>query len=108
MTSQTKSYIELPDILAMQLVCKKCQASVTLPIYSESGVSMTGIRVCPNCNEPWIQNTEGSNIEPSVKKFVAALVEFNGIVKRWSEFYKDGGFSLSLEINPEVVLKEKK
>ena len=35
MTSQTKYYVELPDILAVRCECKRCGATVSLPIVQD-------------------------------------------------------------------------
>ena len=52
MTAETKTFIELDDIAAIQLRCKKCGATISRPV-SESSKPM---RECPSCQTLWMEH----------------------------------------------------
>jgi hypothetical protein len=49
MTSQTKHYIEIKDLLALRCDCE-CGASLSLALKEESARS---IEACPSCGKVW-------------------------------------------------------
>jgi len=52
MTSQTKQFIELDDILSFRFECPKCHCSTSIPIKEFIAVP----RTCPNgCGAEWEQ-----------------------------------------------------
>jgi hypothetical protein len=71
MTSQTKHFIELPDVVAVQLACRRCGAAVCLSLAKE--IRLETFRICPNCSEPWLALPGGSTVELTVKEFITAL-----------------------------------
>ena len=50
MTSQTKHYIEIKDLLALRCDCKTCGASLSLPLKEDAARS---IEACPACGKVW-------------------------------------------------------
>ena len=101
MTSQTKHFIELSDIVGFRIECEneRCRASVCIGM--DKALRTSSLRACPYCNEPWAQLPEGSNIEPTIQKFVDGMVSFQDILRRRKEILGDKGFSIMLEIKPD-------
>jgi transposase-like protein len=88
MTSQTKCFIELTDIVAIRLNCRKCKASITLPFSGYRDMPY----VCPNCEAQFSEFND-----KVVKGTISELVRcVNNVVKLTAE----GGFSFRLEIVP--------
>jgi hypothetical protein len=50
MTIETRTMIELKDILGIEVECTNCRHRCTVPIKSFYGHMTT----CPNCNGPWM------------------------------------------------------
>jgi hypothetical protein len=100
MTSQTKYFIDVSDIIALRFECKHCHATTSLPISSD--IRIESLRACPNCNEPWARMNE-SSIEIAIKKFVDNFKEFEAVLRRRNEFAPDRGFILSVEIRAVAV-----
>lgn len=71
MTSQTKVFIELSDITALRLECKRCKATLSLALSNE--IDVKKLRVCPNCSNPWTMLPEGNTIELTVKGAIDSL-----------------------------------
>lgn len=71
MTTQTKKFIELVDILALRCECRqgKCRTSLAIPLADVSGREF---RICPSCKEPWAQFLE-SSYEPLITEFLEKL-----------------------------------
>jgi hypothetical protein len=101
MTSQTKHFIDLSDIVALRFECRRCHATVSLERSGE--ITVSSLRICPNCREPWAQRPEGSTIEVTIAKFIEQIKEFEEILRRRDELMIGGGFSLSLEIKSDAV-----
>src|SRR2546425_1101954 len=70
MTSQTKHFIELSDVVALRCECKECHASLLLQLPAQ--LSNT-IQKCPNCYRPWVRTEEGDMLEPDVDRLLQAL-----------------------------------
>ena len=101
MTSQTKHFIELSDIVALRFECKHCHATVSLPISAD--IKVESLRICPNCNEPWARLPEGSTIELAIKKFIDDFKNFEDLLRRRSEFLPESGFLLCIEIKSDAA-----
>ncbi len=84
MTSQTKHFIELPDVVALQFECERCGGTVSLSLAKDMRLQM--LRVCPNCDRPWMQLPSGSTAELALKDFIAAT-------KTLSDLLGSGQFS---------------
>ena len=59
MTSQTKHYIEIGDLLAFRCDCKSCGASLSLPLKEDAARSIDS---CPSCGKAWAQATNQQEI----------------------------------------------
>ncbi len=68
----TKQYIELSDILAMVVVCERCNASLSLPI---NGDRLKLPLNCPNCDAEWSQLPAPSTRPPSKAERLHAFYE---------------------------------
>jgi hypothetical protein len=93
MTTQTKQYIELSDILALRFQCKTkgCGASLDLPINANTADSL---KKCPKCRKGWT-TLENTSYEGEIDNFVNTALHLKGILSAL-------GFDLSIEIKPSV------
>ena len=101
MTSQTKRYIELPDILALHFVCTRCGTNLSVSITNE--IRLDAMHQCPNCREPWTYLAGGAVLDALLKQFV---VSFNSIAKNLEAGHFPG-FKLSLELKDDPVIEQK-
>lgn len=94
MTSQTKKFIEVSDILALRCECRhgKCRTSLTIPVEDVSGREM---RLCPTCKESWAQLLESS--------YESLITEFVEKLRKLKEAEKHLGCGLTLEIKDEQL-----
>lgn len=101
MTSQTKRFIELGDVLGLRFECNECHASLFLPLGK--GVNASRLRVCPHCNHLWLSSSHsaagGSTIEGDVKELVDA------VKKLASRFDGTPGFPVGCSMLVEVADK---
>lgn len=97
MTSQTKKFIELSDIIALRLECKnqKCKATLTTSVRDFRKGTLSA---CPVCKEPWA-TVNGSSCELAVSEFMQAFHKLEGMLGGEGHF--PAGFSLTLEIKEE-------
>lgn len=97
MTAKTKTVIELPDLGAIRLECKNCEADVSFPI---STVSLKVPRVCPACNVEWI------DLYDQGKPWEIAAVFLDNYKLLMKMLGKERavtvGFDLKLELKAEV------
>jgi hypothetical protein len=93
MSSQTKQYIEMNDILSLRCDCKHCGASLSLPLANDLAKSLLN---CPNCNKPWAR-LNGDTYELALNDFAKRVAE----LKMLSPL---AGFKLYIEIAPELAL----
>lgn len=102
MTSQTKRFIELSDITGLRLECKKCKCSLQIDINSQNTVEQLLnpaneiLSTCPACKGVWASLPDGRlAFDTEVKDFFRRLQQVREIESKL-------GFSLSMEIKPEV------
>jgi Zn-finger nucleic acid-binding protein len=96
MTSQTKRYIELPDVLALRFVCSRCGANLSVSMMKE--IRLDALHSCPNCREPWTYMQGGAALDGLLKQFVES---FNVIVKNLESNHFPG-FKLTIELRDDV------
>ena len=101
MTSQTKRYIELPDILALHFMCSHCGANLSVWMMNE--IRLDALHQCPNCREPWTYLQGGATLDALLKRFVET---FNAMVKNL-EGNHFPGFKLSLELRDDSPIEPK-
>lgn len=92
MTSKTRHYIEVSDIVALHFECKECRATLILRLTKDLGNS---ILQCPVCRKGWAQ-LENSNLEWVVREFVQKC-------ERLASELPQFGFNLSLELSSDPV-----
>jgi hypothetical protein len=90
MTTQTKRYIELSDILAFRCECKKCGVALTLPVAKDVGES---ILKCPRCGKAWTRFDDSTH-EILVNEFAEKTQQLASALSFM-------GFNLTLEIRDE-------
>jgi hypothetical protein len=94
MTSQTKKFIGMPDIVGLRLQCihEECQATLLLPLSKP--IDVKRLLVCPNCQRPWLRK-DASTLELLVTEVIAKLRTLEDQLRNpW-------GFELTLEIKDE-------
>jgi len=68
MAIKKRLLIEIDDIISIRWSCKKCEASLNIPIFEKRKVPVT----CYNCNEKFFPG--GYN--PSIESILQRLTEF--------------------------------
>jgi hypothetical protein len=103
MTSQTKHFIELGDIVGLRLECrnKKCDASLLVRMDSETGnlpsllaIDNGVMATCPACGHAWM----GQGVltfESEIKKFLRLMHDVKKLDPKF-------GCSMTFEISPET------
>jgi hypothetical protein len=97
MTSQTKHYIELSDILSLCFTCKDCKMALSFPAFEN--LKAKKLAQCPACNEPWLDFQNGATISLSFETLHQALREFKMVMDDRGKVTK--GFTLALEIKDD-------
>jgi hypothetical protein len=94
MTSQTKKFIEMRDIIGLRLQCThtECQATLLLPL--SKAIDVNRLIVCPHCQRPWIR-TNGDTMEPLIATCMDKLKTLANELKNYK------GLSLMLEIKSD-------
>ena len=109
MTSQTKKFIELADIIGVRIECRntKCGASLLLTdnqIMTIAGESSSTLFKCPACGSSWTipppdpnSNPGASNLgyDKETKQFLRMLINMR-------EFEAKLGCHLMFEINADL------
>jgi hypothetical protein len=105
MTSQTKHFIELSDIVALRLQCrnKNCDTSLLVGMDKETGnlsnllaADNMILNACPGCGHPWMGSGRGGLLfESEIKKMLRLMSE----VKKLEPTF---GCSMTLEIKAEI------
>ena len=95
MTTQTKKFIELSDILSLRCECRQgtCRTSLVIPLADVSGRVFA---VCPSCKEPWAKFLEST--------YELLIADFLEKLKRLNEARL--GCALTLEIKDEDNKKQ--
>ncbi len=86
MTAEVKYYLDLDDVLAVQLKCSSCQVGSSFPVAKLSHVPYE----CPHCHADWVlpQTAE----ETAITSFLRGL-------RGATEALKGRSFKLSLEVD---------
>jgi hypothetical protein len=100
MTSQTRHFIELADIVSVRLRCRNegCGASLLIDPHEETGnlvsplaTNNNVLTICPGCGFPWMEQGQ-MTVDSEIKMF---LHEMNELRKLEDKF----GCSLTFEIS---------
>jgi hypothetical protein len=105
MTSQTKHFIELSDLVALRFQCKKedCGATFTLPL--SRALNTKKLAMCPHCERPWLNIAIGEVGERAIWEFAKSLTELARVMNEQSLSFADR-VSMVLEIKPDAVTKK--
>jgi len=97
MTTQTKKFIELSDILNLRFRCKACGVELLIPSSRDlSAREEHGkLKDCPVCYQPWATVNQ-SSCEFDISGFLKALHKLRGTMESFP-----AGFTLALEIAAE-------
>jgi hypothetical protein len=87
MTSQTKHYIEVADILGLRCECKECHTALALPLATDVGKSLL---TCPRCGKGWARQANSTS--------EILIEEFARKVEQLANTLPHLGFILLLEI----------
>jgi hypothetical protein len=90
MTSQTKNYIEVSDIIGIRCECKECHAALALPLATDVGKSLL---VCPRCGKGWARQANSTS--------EILIEEFARKVQQMATALPYLGFTFLLEIKEE-------
>jgi transposase-like protein len=87
MTSQTKTFIEMEDIIGIQIECKKCHASLLISgdtMRSLTDAHNDALYRCPSCQSDWTAplGTTMAGYDDEVKKFMRTLEKVRNINER--------------------------
>ena len=89
MTAEVKYFLDLGDILAVQLECSGCKVRSSFPIQKLSKVPV----VCPHCKQvEWVK--PDTDLDQTTSSFLVSL-------GRMAEILKAQNFTMSLEVNYE-------
>jgi hypothetical protein len=102
MTTQTKTFIELSDIIGLRLECKSCGCSLALGSAKGQEIvdSMLSMRndtllKCPTCGAGWMQTLNPNSLaDTALKELVRKLSDFRKIEHNY-------GCSIALEIKQD-------
>jgi len=72
MTSQTRHYIDLADVLGLQFVCKGCGTSVDVRLEKLAQLPTN----CPNCPRLWMAKPRGGDMQDRGADFHLLLTDF--------------------------------
>jgi transcription elongation factor Elf1 len=104
MTSQTKHFIELSDIVGIEFSCKRCGISLLVKgdaIATAVGTYSEMLHQCPTCKHAWTvpeSYPASLSADTHLKKFVRMLEEINNLQASL-------GCGLRFEISNESVEK---
>ena len=88
MTSQTKQFIELSDLLAFRLECKQCGSSLLISFRKIGTLPLT----CANCTADWFDNPD-SPARSAISQFLSMARKLGGLLEKQ-------GVKFSMEVTP--------
>ena len=94
MTAQTKHYISLSDVTHFRFDCKKCGATLSLPI---SDTRELALKTCPSCKIVWTAR-EGRALDKVIQAFRESLQDVQKIAA--DDYPAPLDFTIMLELKP--------
>jgi hypothetical protein len=91
MTSKTRHYVDLTDVLSSLIECLECGATVTIPIASTKLPA-----ICPNCTHTWIDQYSPRKVGEHYASFIDAYARLQRVLNGQNP--PPVGFRLSLEV----------
>ncbi len=103
MTSQSRKFIELSDILALNFTCKHCKSAISVLLGEYQKKKREGvIGHCPVCSNPWAR-ISGATCELNVERFVEGIIDMERTLGAQPGAFP-AGFSLTIEIKDDKPL----
>lgn len=78
MTSQTRHYIELSDILALRFECRNCKTSVTFSLGQN--FDLKKVSDCPSCKNTWVSDGYETSIQHEIEAVIKSISRLSGIL----------------------------
>ena len=102
MTSETKRFIELSDIIGIRVKCRSCGCSLLIDATKDDGpignlmlAHNSVLGICPTCSHPWTATQPGrATWDSDIKEFVRKMQSLKRAVGTL-------GCALELEIKHE-------
>jgi hypothetical protein len=106
MTTQTKRFIELSDILALRFECKHCGCELLISsLHDMSKREEQGkLNDCPVCRKPWA-SVNGSTCESAIAEVLSSLNKLRRLIGTHQDAFP-AGFALTVEIKGKEQDKE--
>jgi len=96
MTTQTKHFVDLPDIMAVRLECKNCQSSFLVSLRRASKLPYA----CVNCGDALWDDPDSLALK--------AIENFIAIMKKIGPLMEKQPVNFSVEVNlPESTVQTK-
>jgi hypothetical protein len=99
MTSRTRHYISLEDLLGLNFNCRDCHTSVDIALERVNQLPQK----CPNCGQAWMTpqrgDMNGSPIFGAIQQFIGQL---NAMKSEAGNTTQPLNFSLTVEIEGPV------
>lgn len=104
MTSETKRYIDLSEIIGIRLQCKTCKCSLLVETRTADGTindltatSNKRLENCPTCGQPWVKSDlNQAPDELGLKRFLRSMRDLRILEKTF-------GCQLFFEIKEEGI-----
>jgi DNA-directed RNA polymerase subunit RPC12/RpoP len=100
MTSRTRHYIDLEDLLGLRFECKNCGTSVDANLNNISSLPQT----CPNCSQSWMVKPRADMPGGAAYLRISEFVEtYKAMKKELEGEFSDSKFTLSLEVTAPAI-----
>ncbi|MGA2371143.1 MAG: hypothetical protein ABSG11_10785 [Candidatus Korobacteraceae bacterium] len=103
MTSQTKHYIELSDILALRFECKNCKTSVTFGM--SQNFDLKKLSDCPGCKKTWVYDGYDISIQAEIEEVINSIKRLSGILGPEGKFQTELRLFLEIAQSPESATR---
>jgi hypothetical protein len=99
-TTQTKKFVDLADLLGFRLKCRTCYTELTVSLeeYAKKRSSAGFLTTCPICRTGWTM-VDGGPSEPTFNALVESLQNVSALFPKTAPF--PTGFLLSIELKDE-------
>jgi hypothetical protein len=101
MTSQTKKFIEISDMVGLRFDCKNPECGVSLSLPMQQGVSRTDtLQRCPHCGTPWTKLGDSD--------YAVQFKRLLDLLRTLSDAPLGCRFSLEIKPEPREVFSQEK
>lgn len=96
MTTQTKVFIELSDILTLKFTCDDCGCTLSIPVTRDLSKTEESRKLdtCPMCRTQWVSHGNAS-YQPLIAGFLGGLNNLRNTLDSTKL-----GFTVALELAP--------